>query len=131
MFKYGSVLLVTFLAAFAQNVDSLREVHTVPTEKPNATKLCCNPMRDDWFGQDKFLHFSASASITGLTYHVYVCRLNGDEDRGEVYAVSLTAVLGLAKEIYDKKRKDQFSWKDLFWDGLGLAAGYFVFVHEY
>jgi uncharacterized protein YfiM (DUF2279 family) len=86
-------------------------------------------MTDPWFAQDKVLHFSAGFTIPGLTYHFYVCRLERDEDRGKVYAVSLTALLALGKELYDKKTKDRFSWKDLAWSGLGLVAGYFVFVY--
>ena len=58
-----------------------------------------------------------------------LCRLERDEDRGKVYAVSLTALLALGKELYDKKRKGHFSWKDLTWSGLGLLAGYLVFVY--
>ena len=87
------------------------------------------PLSDQWFSGDKFLHFSACASICGLTYHFYANRLHRDEDRGKVYAISLTALAGLGKELYDKKKKNHFSWKDLFWDGLGLTAGYFLFVH--
>lgn len=86
---------------------------------------------DQWFSQDKFLHFSACASIVGLSYHTLVCRLKKDEDTGKLYAVSLTAIIGLGKEFYDKKKQKHFSWKDLCWDGLGLSAGYFLFIHKY
>lgn len=99
---------------------------------PDSTvDLGIEPLYDPWFSTDKILHFSASAAITGLTYHFYVNRLNRPEDRGEVYSVSLTALVGIGKELYDKRKKGYFSWKDLLWDGLGLAVGYFVFVHEY
>ncbi|MGC8893247.1 MAG: hypothetical protein ACP5QG_00180 [candidate division WOR-3 bacterium] len=27
------------------------------------------------------------------------------------------------KEIYDWKTKGRFSWRDIFWDGVGLALG--------
>ncbi len=83
---------------------------------------------DPWFGRDKVLHFSAGMAIPGLTYHFYVCRLNRDEQRGKIYAVSLTALLAVGKEVYDKKKKGHFSWKDLAWGGLGLAVGYVAFV---
>jgi uncharacterized protein YfiM (DUF2279 family) len=86
-------------------------------------------MSDPWFARDKVLHFSAGFAIPGLTYHFYVNRLNRDEQRGKVYAVSLTALLAVGKELYDKKKKGHFSWKDLMWSGLGLAAGYLVFVY--
>jgi uncharacterized protein YfiM (DUF2279 family) len=84
---------------------------------------------DQWFGGDKILHFSAGFAIPGLTYHFYVCRLERDEDRGKVYAVSLTALLALGKELYDKKNKGHFSWKDLAWSTAGLAVGYLMFIH--
>ena len=86
-------------------------------------------MTDPWFAQDKVLHFSAGFAIPGLTYHFYVCRLERDEDRGKVYAISLTALLALGKELYDKKTTDRFSWKDLAWSGMGLAVGYLIFIH--
>ena len=86
-------------------------------------------MTDSWFTRDKVLHFSAGFAIPGLTYHLYVCRLERDEDRGKVYAVSLTALLALGKELYDKKTKNRISWKDLAWSGAGLTLGYLLFIH--
>ncbi len=86
---------------------------------------------DAWVSQDKFLHFSACASIVGLSYHTLVCRLNRDENQSKVYSISFTALIGLGKEIYDKKKKGHFSWKDLCWDGAGLTFGYFAFIHKY
>jgi uncharacterized protein YfiM (DUF2279 family) len=120
MFK--CILLLVIASSTAHGQDSLS------VRKPT---LGCRTVPDQWFAQDKFLHFSACAAITGLTYHFYVNRLNRGEDRGKVYAISLTCFVGIGKELYDKKRKGRFSWKDLCWDGLGLAAGYFLFVHEF
>lgn len=113
----------------AQTVDSRCDTTSTPgdtlTITPDMRKVVCDP----WFGHDKVLHFSAGFAIPGLTYHFYVCRLAGDEERGKVYAVSLTALAALGKEIYDKKTKGLFSWKDLAWGGAGLIAGYMLFVH--
>jgi len=92
---------------------------------PEMRRQICDP----WFGCDKVLHFSAGFAIPGLTYHFYVCRLGRDEDRGKVYAISLTALLALGKEVYDKKKKGHFSWKDLTWTTAGLLAGYLVFIY--
>ncbi len=86
---------------------------------------------DKWFSQDKFLHFSACASLVGLSYHTLVCRLKKDEEQGRIYSISFTALVGLGKEVYDKKKKGHFSWKDLCWDGAGLVVGYFAFIHRY
>jgi len=125
MKKLLFVIILFISYGFAQSRDSL------PDTLKYKIKNAINCPRDAWFSQDKFLHFYFSASFTGLAYHFVVCRMNQPEDRGKVISVSFTAVVGLGKEIYDKKKKHHFSWKDLCWDGLGLAVGYFAFIHEY
>ncbi len=89
------------------------------------------PIKDSWVSTDKFMHFGVCAAIPGLTYYAYVYRLNQDKAQARIIAVSLTGLVGLGKEIYDKKTKGHFSWKDLVWDGLGLTAGYFLFIHDF
>ncbi len=83
---------------------------------------------DDWFARDKFLHFSACAAISGFTYLFSIERLSRGETEGAAYSVSFTALVGLGKELYDKKHKGRFSWKDLLWDGAGLMVGYIAFI---
>lgn len=128
MSKCLLVIFVVSSVVSAQNVPAEGDTLVQPDSlviMPEMRKQITDP----WFAQDKLLHFSAGFAIPGLTYHFYVCRLERDEDRGKVYAVSLTALLALGKELYDKKKKDHFSWKDLTWSGAGLAIGYLVFVH--
>lgn len=125
------LIFVFILLGFAQGVDSLADSLTIKKEVLANIKTKVKPVGDKWFSQDKFLHAYFSASIPGLTYYVYTDRLKKDENLGKIYAISLTAIAGLGKEIYDKKRKGHFSWKDLCWDGVGLALGYFVFIHDY
>jgi len=128
MHKCSVVIFVLFVVLLGQeitaDVDTLEQVDSLVI-MPEMRRQISDP----WFGCDKMLHFSAGFAIPGLTYHFYVCRLERDEDRGKVYAVSLTALLALGKELYDKKRKGHFSWKDLTWSGLGLAVGYLMFIH--
>jgi uncharacterized protein YfiM (DUF2279 family) len=57
--------------------------------------------------------------------------LGKDEKKGKIYSISITALISIGKEIYDKKKKGHFSWKDLFWDGLGLTVGYLLFIHDF
>jgi uncharacterized protein YfiM (DUF2279 family) len=127
MLVYVLVFLTATSTISGQNedvhVDSVNNSDSL-TIMPEMKKV----MSDSWFGEDKILHFSAGFAIPGLTYHFYVCRLDGDEKRGKVYAVSLTALLAFGKEFYDKKKKGHFSWKDLVWGGLGLAVGYIVLI---
>lgn len=78
---------------------------------------------DKWLGIDKFHHFTYSFGITGIAYHIYHCRLENSSGDAKVFSASLTAVLGLSKECYDKLgRKGLFSWKDLFFDALGIST---------
>jgi len=122
------LLLVSF--CFAQQSDTLfNDTLLLKKELPTGIKKTPKFVHDPWFSQDKFLHLYFSASICGLAYHLYSCRLGNDEDRGKIYSVSLTAIAGIGKELLDKRRKKFFSWKDLCWDGLGLAAGYLLFMH--
>jgi len=129
MHQYISLLCLIVAAAVGQSVDTESDTTHTRCDSLKIMPEMRKVISDPWFGQDKILHFSAGFAIPGLTYHFYVCRLDGNEDRGKVYAVSLTALLAFGKEIYDKQTKDHFSWKDLAWDGFGLVAGYLVFVH--
>jgi uncharacterized protein YfiM (DUF2279 family) len=122
------IILLGVFFAIAQS-QRLVSSHNINFLSDSIVDLGSSPVKDQWFSGDKLLHFSASAAITGLTYHFYVNRLNRPEERGKVYSVSLTALVSIGKELYDKNKKGYFSWKDLLWDGLGLAVGYFVFVY--
>jgi uncharacterized protein YfiM (DUF2279 family) len=121
-------ILVLLTLGFGQNIPAASDT----TDQNDSLKIMPEMkelISDPWFGTDKVLHFSAGFAIPGLTYHFYVCRLNRDETRGKIYAVSLTALLAIGKELYDKQRGCNFSWKDLTWSGVGLIAGYIMFVH--
>lgn len=84
---------------------------------------------DPWFSQDKFLHFSVSAGITGFSYYMQARTFDMELSTAKTLSVSLAALIGIGKEVFDNKTKGQFSWKDLFWDGTGIAVGYFLFCH--
>lgn len=78
--------------------------------------------RDGWFGQDKVQHFAASAAITTMAYGGARNVLERDASAGA--AVGVAAVAGLLREAYDYRRGRPFSFRDLLWDALGIAAGY-------
>jgi uncharacterized protein YfiM (DUF2279 family) len=85
---------------------------------------------DPWFAMDKFLHVAASASITGLSYHVYHCQYHNPLDRSVYFSLSLAGASGIGKELYDIRiRKTHWSWKDIAADGVGMAIGYLLFIH--
>ncbi|HYO51223.1 hypothetical protein [Archangium sp.] len=80
------------------------------------------PSRDDWFGQDKALHYGISVGLAGAGYAGGALLFDAPEARWLTGAgVALGA--GVAKELYDAGRGSFFSFKDLTWDVLGTATG--------
>ena len=122
------ILVIVIWCVNAQEIDSLKEPSSRKQDARHRITFSSGAVHDKWFSEDKFLHFSASAAISGFTYYVSLRHLDASEKRGKVYSISLTALLGITKEFYDKKKNGHFSWKDLFWDGVGLGVGYLVFV---
>lgn len=128
MKRYAALLLLYPLFLPAQSLltapDTLPGIFVID---PSALQPYRPPV-DPWFSGDKFLHFYFSAATTGLSYHVYAGQLGRDHDKGRILSVSLTSLIGIGKELYDLKKKRHFSWKDLAWDGLGIAVGYLAFA---
>jgi putative lipoprotein len=79
--------------------------------------------RDSWFGIDKIKHFFISAFIESVAYSGL--QAVGVNRRPAVAgAIGITAAVGVGREIHDKRKPDKrFSYRDLTWDGLGIAAG--------
>lgn len=78
--------------------------------------------QDDWFGQDKLLHFSVSVGLAGAGYTGGALLFDTPQARWLTGAgVALGA--GLGKELYDAGRGSIFSFKDLSWDVLGTGTG--------
>ena len=77
---------------------------------------------DGWLGADKLKHFFMSAFIQSMAYSS--ARAVGvSHDGAFVSATAATVGFGVGREIYDGRVKRAFSYKDLVWDGAGLAAG--------
>lgn len=91
--------------------------------------LHSRPVTEDrWIAVDKFHHFSYSLGITGLSYHIYHCQLQRDKREARILAVSLSAVAGIAKELWDEVRGEGVSYKDLCADALGIIVGTLFFI---
>lgn len=86
------------------------------------------PGLDPWFSEDKILHFYFSASLAGLVYHLTADQANQEAGPSRIIAISVTSLVGVGKEIFDRQQKKVFSWKDLAWDALGIATGCLVFT---
>lgn len=84
---------------------------------------------DPWLGRDKASHLALSLSIAGFGYHL--ARMEAGQERGAARAASFgtTVALGLAKELWDRRRPGgRFSYKDVLFDlaGAGLALAVFT-----
>ena len=90
---------------------------------PAAAQRVARPRFEDaWTGEDKVKHFVASAAVEAMGYGG--ARIVLDRDASIGVAIGTAALAGLLREIHDG-RDGRFSYKDLAWDALGIAAGYF------
>ena len=82
-----------------------------------------NITEDKWLGKDKFKHFVACLYYAGFTEwisnHHYGLYKNQSRRTGVIVSISI----GIVKEMYDKKRYNKFSWKDIVFDILGAVCG--------
>ncbi|MBN2443674.1 MAG: hypothetical protein JXJ04_20100 [Spirochaetales bacterium] len=86
---------------------------------------------DDWYGVDKFWHFSVAFALTGSSYHLIHNRLNSPDPEALIMSLSTVFIFSVLKEFWDLARYNLFSYKDLFYDTLGMGAGYLVFIHDW
>lgn len=77
---------------------------------------------DPWLGPDKAVHFVASAGISATAYAVGAA-LWPDRTRPLVLGAAVGAAAGAGKETLDLLGYGDPSWRDLAWDGLGVAFG--------
>ncbi len=90
----------------------------------NVTAWCGSGGDDNWFGRDKFEHFTISAFYAGGTT-IIANRHFGLERTGSVeIGIGFSFSLGTAKEIIDSKNSAATSsFRDLIWDIAGALAG--------
>jgi putative lipoprotein len=80
---------------------------------------------DPWFGHDKALHFTVSASLAMVAYAGASLKT---DDRPTRVAAAITFALGagLLKEAWDLTGHGDASWRDLTWDVVGTTTGVLV-----
>ncbi|MDD4961347.1 MAG: hypothetical protein PHX07_03820 [Candidatus Marinimicrobia bacterium] len=82
---------------------------------------------DRWFSPDKWMHLSSSYFIVLQSHYVLNRNFRFPENEAKNISVGLSFSLSLGKEFYDVfGKKGIFSWKDLVYDILGCALGYFT-----
>lgn len=76
---------------------------------------------DRWFAMDKAKHFFMAAFVQTVSFSAL--RAIGVGYRPSLAGATVTAAaVGIGKELYDLKTGGDASWKDLTWDGIGIAA---------
>ena len=81
---------------------------------------------DRFFGPDKLYHFTASGVIGAGT--TLASSKNGASNKdAPLIGISVAMSFGAGKECYDANIKGTYwSWKDMFWDLAGGAAGSYL-----
>ncbi|HSJ25116.1 MAG TPA: DUF2279 domain-containing protein [Longimicrobiales bacterium] len=80
---------------------------------------------DPWLGADKFQHFWMSYAVTAFVFAG--TRMAGAETDAALHiAVPAATLVGVAKEVHDRRSGGRFSVRDLVADGLGVAAAFFL-----
>jgi putative lipoprotein len=83
--------------------------------------------RDSWFGPDKLQHFFTSAFVQSLGYGV-LRRAGADNSPAIAGASAVTAIVGVGKELRDRRTKGDFSARDLAWDAAGAGSASVLLV---
>ena len=83
--------------------------------------------RDAWFGPDKLQHFFTSAFVQSLGYGV-LRRAGADQGPAIPGASIATAIVGVGKEVRDRRTKGEFSVRDLAWDAAGAGSASLLLV---
>lgn len=78
--------------------------------------------RDPWFGTDKMKHFFMSAFVQSVSYSVIQVTTRGSRSSLLLSASATTAIVGIGKEIHDRRVKGLFSVRDLAWDAAGAGT---------
>jgi len=82
---------------------------------------------DKWLGPDKAKHFLAGAFSTIFIYKTCEDVKELDQADSKIYAVSLSALISVGKEIIDARSADNhFCKKDLLYDALGIFTGLII-----
>lgn len=80
---------------------------------------------DGWLGQDKALHFGATALLSSYSYGTSAIFTDNVWIRLGIGA-GIAATASVGKEVWDVYNHGDPSYKDLTWDAIGTATGLLV-----
>ncbi|TCL04409.1 MULTISPECIES: YfiM family lipoprotein [Sodalis] len=88
---------------------------------------CAHMAQDTWTGQDKTVHFAASAALA-MAGGAVAEHQNASPARSRNIGFAFSISLGAAKEGFDSRAAGTgWSWKDFAWDVAGAATGYTLY----
>lgn len=92
--------------------------------KTDSLNTARNP--DRWLAADKAHHFTSSAVLTGLSYYAARQEAGWTHEQATRTAIGFSISIGIGKEVHDKYNQGVPSFKDVFADVLGVAAGLLI-----
>ena len=80
---------------------------------------------DPVFGVDKVKHFFIAGFVESMTF-AGAQAAGSSRSAARASALSVTAIVSVAREVHDKRKKGLFSVRDLAWDAIGAGAALLV-----
>ena len=80
---------------------------------------------DPVFGVDKVKHFFIAGFVESTAF-AGMQAAGSNRSAAKTGAIAAVAVVSIAREAYDKKKKGLFSFRDLAWDAIGASAALLV-----
>ena len=80
---------------------------------------------DPVFGVDKVKHFFIAGFVESMSFAGMQAAGSG-RPAARASAIAVTAIVSVAREVHDKRRKGLFSVRDLAWDAIGASAALLV-----
>ncbi|HZJ00509.1 MAG TPA: DUF2279 domain-containing protein [Gemmatimonadaceae bacterium] len=80
---------------------------------------------DPLFGVDKVKHFFIAGFVESTSF-AGMQAAGANRSAAKTGAIAAVAVVSIAREAYDKKKKGLFSFRDLAWDAIGASAALLV-----
>ena len=80
---------------------------------------------DAWIAEDKVKHAAMSFAVTAF---VQAGVRSADVQTGTAVpiAAAVAGIVGIGKEVHDRRKGGSFSVRDLAWDAAGIIAGVLV-----
>lgn len=80
---------------------------------------------DPVIGVDKVKHFFIAGFVESMSF-AGLQAAGSNRSAARASAITVTAIVSVAREVHDKRKKGLFSVRDLAWDAIGAGAALLV-----